>query len=218
MVRGIDDHDVALDCGAILLDILIAGVVAHELLDLLIYLGLGRVLRGHLDGGRVIGVELADRGHRDRDGSAQLLVLHNGRNVLTVVGTPDRHDVKLLEHLGLGHVDEVLRGLSEDRIATNDAVDNRARRTATAKALKVVLLGYVLVGHVDGLVDLVGRHGKICDHLIVLGPIGSDGDVQRSSSVSMQAMPAAPPSALRTCASWCGRKDSNLHGVTPTGT
>ena len=55
--------------------------------------------------------------------------------------------------------------------------------TAT-EALEVVLVGDILVGLVDGRVDICGRDGDLGSDLIVLRLLCGDGDLQRSSSVS----------------------------------
>ena len=100
--------------------------------------------------------------------------------------------VEIIEDLRLDLGEKVVGGLSHNRLLADDAVDNRTRRAATAEALEVIAVCDVLVGLVDGLVDFLSGNDDLGDDLVGLGPLGGDGDLQRSSSVSCAAGAAAP--------------------------
>ena len=100
--------------------------------------------------------------------------------------------IEVVENLRLDLGEKVVGGLSHNRLLADDAVDNRTRRAATAEALEVIAVCDVLVGLVDGLVDFLSGNDDLGDDLVGLGPLGGDGDLQRSSSVSCAAGAAAP--------------------------
>ena len=213
-VLDVHGDDVAGLDGTVLLDVLIGDLVAEELVDLPVDLGLGGLLGRHVDRGGIVALELAGRAHTDGGGDHVVgtLLGELGLGALGAeVHATDGRDVELLEHEGLGGAQEVVGRLGEDGLATDDAVDHRARRVAATEALEVVLLGDVLVGARDGGVDLGGGDGERGSHLLVGRLLSGNGDLQRSSSVSDGGAPPLP-------SRWCGRKDSNLHGVSPTGT
>ena len=220
-VLDVNGDDVTGLDGTVLLDVLVSHLIAEELVDLPVDLGLGGLLGREVDLGGVIGGELSGRTHADGSGHHVVGTLSDklGVGVLGAkVHAAHGGNVELLEHHGLDGGEEVVGGLGEHGLAADDAVDHRARRVATTEALEVVLLGDVLVGLGDCLVHVGGRDGDRGGHLLVDGLLSGDGDLQRSSSVSYVPGGREMAAAIFPGACGCGRKDSNLHGVSPTGT
>ena len=187
-VLHVNGHDVAGLDRAVLLDVLVGDLIAEELVDLPVDLGLGGLLGRHVDRRGVIALQLAGRAHANGGGDHVVGAL-GGELGVGALGAKAHaahgRDVKLLEHERLGGVQEVVGGLGEHGLAADDAVDHRARRVAATEALEVVLLGDVLVGARDGGVDIGSRDGDLGGQLVVDRLLGSgDGDLQRSSSVS----------------------------------
>ena len=180
-------HDVALLGSLALGNVLVGGVVGHVALDLGLDLGVGDLLRRHVDLGGIVGVKLGLGTNADGDVDRVVLALLGEVGVLGKVRTANGDDVELLEHEGLGSVEEVVGGLGEHRLLAQDAIDHRTGSVAATEALEVVLVREVLVGLGDSRVDVCGGNGELCGNLVVLGLLSGDGDLQRSSSVSSSA-------------------------------
>ena len=181
LVGDVDGDDVALDDATVVLDVLIGHLIGEQLLDLEVNLGIGGLCGRHLDGNLVVGVEINLGSNGDSDGDDVVLVLGDEGGILAEVRTLDRHDVQLVEHDGLGGIEKVVGGVSQNGLAADDAVDHGTRSTTTTEALELIAAGDVLVCLRDIAVDVCGGHGNGSDNLVVLGPLGGDGDIQRSS-------------------------------------
>ena len=189
-VLDVHGDDVAGLDGTVLLDVLVGHLVAEELVDLPVDLGVGGLLGREVDLGGVIGGELGGGAHAD-GGVDDVVGALGGELGVGALGAKAHAahggDVELLEHHGLEGGEQVVGGLGEHGLAADDAVDHRTGRVAAAEALEVVLLGDVLVGLLDGCVDVGGGNGDLGGHLLVDGLLSGDGDLQRSSSVSCLA-------------------------------
>ena len=108
-------------------------------------------------------------------------MLHDQGRLLAVVRALDRHDVQLVKHDRLGVIEDVVGGVGQDGLAAHDTVDHGTRGTAATEALELVTAGNVLIRLGDVAVDLGSWHGNGGNDLGALGPLGGDGDVQRSS-------------------------------------
>ena len=183
-VLDVDGNIVALCDRALFGHVLEAHLIAQELVDLEVDFGIGGLFGRHIDGRCVVGAELGRRPHGD-GGLDDIRVAVLGKHGLGAVGDlADGHKVKLFEHEGFGLIDELIGGLGAHGILAKHAVDDGARRLALAEALEVVLSGDVLVGLLDGSVDVGRGDGDGDLDLVVDGLGGGDSDLQRSSSVS----------------------------------
>ena len=217
-VLDVDADDVTLGDLAVLVGVLVGHLVGEELVELPVNLCLGNLLGGHVDLGGVIALELGLGADVDGDGGLVVGVLHDEGGLVAEGDLAQRGDVELLDDGGVGGVEQVVGGLGEDGLEAHHVVDDGAGNVAATEALEGVLVGDLRVGLLDGRVDVGGRDGDLGGQLVVLRLLRGDGDVQRSSSVSYLGglLPSNECPVER--AHWCGRKDSNLHGVSPTGT
>ena len=218
------EGDEVLGIDAAVLDVLEAGLIAHEHLDLRVDLGLGDLRRGHLDRDGLVGAERGRGTERVLNGEGVLLaVLHDLLDL--EVAVLDGHDIELVQDGGSRLVNNGLGGVGQGKLRAKRTVDDGTRGLALAEAREAILLGSFLVRLLDRAVDVFSGDGDRSGELAVLDI--RCRDVQRSSSylasVSLGAgNPGIPKiSRLRpkrgAPARWCGRKDSNLHGK-PTGT
>ena len=195
-------------------------MIAHESGNLLVDLGIGNLGRRHLDLNGVVSLELGLGCNLDVCRYLEVLALLGKRCILAKVGVGQRHDVELVVGKRHSLLNKIARSLSQNSLAADHAIDDLGRNVATTEALEVVACGNLAIGVLDSGVYIGLVDGDACGQLPVLGLLELDGNVQRSSSDPHMRHGAAflPGATYRVVSSWCGRKDLNLHGISPTGT